>query len=182
MDLRGNDQASHREGEQARLGFFVRDPVCEEAIGKSHREVQCLKFVAFGVVERFNHEYELLACVIDHIVGWVIFNIISDRHVLLEHRVVGALRVLGCELPDSGIFRRCLLRDIEEVDCWYVLLDDMDPSLDHDQSGVLLRSNSGRSCLVRATGGRIGEFIGRSVLLGHALDAVGSVAMLCCDE
>ena len=148
MDLRGDDQASHWEGEQARLGFFVPYSMCEEAIGKSHREVKCLKFVAFGVVEGFNHEYELLARVIDHVVGRVIFNIISDRNVLLEHRFVGALCVLGCELPDAGIFRRSLLGDIEEVYCWYVLLDYLDPSLDHDQRGVLLRHNSNRRWLV----------------------------------
>jgi len=53
--------------------------------------VQRLELVVFRLVEGFDHENELLARVIDHIVLFVIFNVISDRYIQLEHRMVRAL-------------------------------------------------------------------------------------------
>ncbi len=102
------------------------------SITQACSQVKCLLFVFFLEVKSFKESDHVSSCLLGDDFMAMVAHVVADDSLIMEHRQVGVLRELGCELTFSCKRKVLLGGDVDQVDCWQSLFKNGSPSAKHD--------------------------------------------------
>ena len=132
LKFRWHQCAYNRQTNQAWRLLSSYCDVDQVSIGQTACQIKRLLLVGFQAIQLLQEGYHVVPCLLSDLDRWILqIDVISNGVLFLQHGLVAALWVFGCELSLVRHIRITFLRDVEKVNSWKHILNFLLPSSRH---------------------------------------------------